>query len=374
MKKTGILLIALMVIGVGFLSGCNEQTGVTTNEEEKFVGTWYKEGGSATFFSDGSAVDPQGMANDWELKDGNLVISYEFEGTELSIIYDYSFSNNQKTLTIVRKDTGEVIVYNKEKTSNTDDDGGDEGENENISPFAIASSDVNIGSEPLTVEFIGSGTDTDGTIALYHWEFGDGETSNDQSPTHTYDDAGTFYAQLTVTDNDGATDTDTVIIIVSESLGPGSSRSNPASIGASLTYEKEDDWLYEDYKVRITLVQIIRGNQAWNMIEEANMFNDPPDTGNEYILAKIRFEYQECSDPDTQYDVSQFDFTAVSDNGKDYEWVSIVCPEPKLSADLYPGASVEGWAAFEVDIDDNPLLTFGRDYQGKDGIWFKLYY
>ena len=75
-----------------------------------------------------------------------------------------------------------------------------------------------------------------------------------------------------------------------------------------------------------------------------------------------------------EYDVSQLDFTAVSDNGKDYESVSIVCTEPKLSADLYPGASVEGWAAFEVDIDDNPLLTFGRDYQGKDGIWFKLYY
>lgn len=178
---------------------------------------------------------------------------------------------------------------------------------------------------------------------------------------------------MTVTDNEGATDTDTVVITVSESLGPGYSRSNPASIGSSLTYEEEDDWLYEDYKVRITLVQIIRGNQAWNMIEEANMFNDPPAAGNEYILAKIRFEYLESSDPDTQYDISQYDFTAVSASGKDYEWASIVCPDPKLSADLYPGASVEGWAAFEVDIDDNPLLTFGRNYQGKDGIWFKFY-
>ncbi|MEJ2126910.1 MAG: PKD domain-containing protein [Candidatus Bathyarchaeota archaeon] len=54
--------------------------------------------------------------------------------------------------------------------------------------------------------------DTDGMIVNYVWDFGDGTTSTSQNPTHIYDDEGSYTVSLTVTDNDGLTDTTTVII------------------------------------------------------------------------------------------------------------------------------------------------------------------
>jgi PKD repeat protein len=60
----------------------------------------------------------------------------------------------------------------------------------------------------LTCSFDGSGsTDTDGTIQSYSWGFGDGTTATGSHVSHTYPQAGGYVVALTVTDNDGATNT-----------------------------------------------------------------------------------------------------------------------------------------------------------------------
>ncbi|AQP46315.1 hypothetical protein BW730_00745 [Tessaracoccus aquimaris] len=55
------------------------------------------------------------------------------------------------------------------------------------------------------VTFAGTGTDPDGTIASYAWDFGDGQSSAEQNPTHVFTADGKFSVKLTVTDNRGAT-------------------------------------------------------------------------------------------------------------------------------------------------------------------------
>jgi len=52
--------------------------------------------------------------------------------------------------------------------------------------------------------------DPDGSLVAYEWDFGDGTTSEEISPDHTYVDLGPFTATLTVTDNEGLTHTTTV--------------------------------------------------------------------------------------------------------------------------------------------------------------------
>jgi PKD repeat protein len=74
----------------------------------------------------------------------------------------------------------------------------------NVSPTAAFTSSVNL----LDVTFDSSGSnDPDGTIASYAWDFGDGTTSTEASPVHSYTAAGTYTVTLTVTDNGGGTGT-----------------------------------------------------------------------------------------------------------------------------------------------------------------------
>ena len=47
--------------------------------------------------------------------------------------------------------------------------------------------------------------DTDGYIASYAWNFGDGSTSSDKNPTHVYKQEGNYVVTLKVTDNRGGT-------------------------------------------------------------------------------------------------------------------------------------------------------------------------
>jgi PKD repeat protein len=87
----------------------------------------------------------------------------------------------------------------------------------NVAPTAVAESDVTEGNGPLQVQFTGSNSsDLDGTIVSYSWDFGDGSPLSTQAdPVHTYA-PGIWTATLTVTDDRGATATDTVVIDVND--------------------------------------------------------------------------------------------------------------------------------------------------------------
>ncbi|MFC2032325.1 S8 family serine peptidase [Chloroflexota bacterium] len=67
------------------------------------------------------------------------------------------------------------------------------------------------------VTFDGSGCyDIDGTIIAYDWDFGDGNTGTGMVTTHAYAAVETYAVVLTVTDNEGLTNTDEVIVTVTE--------------------------------------------------------------------------------------------------------------------------------------------------------------
>ncbi|MSV86001.1 MAG: PKD domain-containing protein, partial [Actinobacteria bacterium] len=92
----------------------------------------------------------------------------------------------------------------------------------NVAPTASASATPSVGKVPLLVNFSSAdSTDTDGTIASYSWDFGDGTAASTAAdPTHTYTAAGSFTATLTITDDDGATDTADVAVQVNANVGP----------------------------------------------------------------------------------------------------------------------------------------------------------
>ncbi|WP_317045517.1 PKD domain-containing protein, partial [Algoriphagus antarcticus] len=87
--------------------------------------------------------------------------------------------------------------------------------NTNQAPVAVATATPESGFAPLEVVFSGVGSTDDESIATYTWNFGDGSVaSNEQNPTHVYAEVGEFTATLTVTDEEGLTNSATVAILV----------------------------------------------------------------------------------------------------------------------------------------------------------------
>ena len=100
---------------------------------------------------------------------------------------------------------------------------------------ASAAGSPTSGPAPLPVNFVGSAEGGELPYS-YSWNFGDGQTSTLQSPAHTYADAGSYGATLTVTDNSGAHSSSSVSVAVSAAILPlvasaaGSPVSGPAPL------------------------------------------------------------------------------------------------------------------------------------------------
>jgi|GEM_PF-6889283 len=114
----------------------------------------------------------------------------------------------------------------------------------NSPPTAKADVNPSNGAVPLVVQLTGTGTDPDGSIVLYEWDF-DGDGTFDWSSTttgttsHTYTAEGTYHAVFRVTDNEGAAATATAITTAVR-VGPTGSptataSANPTSGPAPLT-------------------------------------------------------------------------------------------------------------------------------------------
>ncbi len=101
----------------------------------------------------------------------------------------------------------------------SDDGGGGGGNNAPSASFTYSPTDPSPGD---SIQFTDTSSDGDGSISSYSWDFGDGSTSSSQNPTHSYGSEGTYTVSLTVTDNDGATDTASQSIDVSSGGGGGS--------------------------------------------------------------------------------------------------------------------------------------------------------
>ncbi|AOT08144.1 M43 family zinc metalloprotease [Pseudoalteromonas luteoviolacea] len=74
---------------------------------------------------------------------------------------------------------------------------------QNLAPIAVANGPYT-GEAGKDIQFSSANSsDPDGNIASYLWQFGDGQSSTEANPAHSYTEAGDYTATLTVTDNDG---------------------------------------------------------------------------------------------------------------------------------------------------------------------------
>jgi len=195
-------------------------------QEEIFVADAYVTSNITSAYSDvqggqtGIVTNSNAVVN-WEA--GNIDSDPGFTGAANG---DFSLQSNSPAVdtgTAYFEWNGSVLVNlsPSEYISTTPDMGAFEsnysGGGSNQAPVAVAVANPQSGNAPLAVQFNSEGSyDPDGSINAFAWDFGDGYTSNAANPSHTYTNAGTFDAVLTVTDDKGATGIATVTINVAQ--------------------------------------------------------------------------------------------------------------------------------------------------------------
>ncbi|WP_256290028.1 PKD domain-containing protein [Halobellus inordinatus] len=99
--------------------------------------------------------------------------------------------------------------------------------------FSHSPTDPEVG-EDVTFDASAS-EDSGGSIASYEWDFGDGSTDSGESVTHTFSSPGDYDVELTVTDDDGATDTTTQTVSVAETAAPANFQISAIDVESPVT-------------------------------------------------------------------------------------------------------------------------------------------
>ncbi len=176
----------------------------------------------------------------------------------------------------------------------------------------------------------------------------------------------------------------TITLAVANAIAATSFTDQAQPLGRTLTtiiiFGDQYDGGDELYDAKITVVQVVRGEKAWEMLKAISTSNPPPKAGFEYLLARVRFEFSARTSPSHyNYTIDETQFTAINADGAAYAAAPIAeAPMPDLQGTLKPGDSLEGWITFIVPrANRQPLMLFhanvGSVIHEGSGSLFKLY-
>ena len=97
-------------------------------------------------------------------------------------------------------------------------------------PIASFTTNATTGTAPLNIQFTDTST---GNINTYNWDFGDGTTSTEQNPTHTYNTPGTYTITETVTGLGGTNSQTQTNLITANYPAPIASFTTNATTGTA---------------------------------------------------------------------------------------------------------------------------------------------
>lgn len=161
---------------------------------------------------------------------------------------------------------------------------------------------------------------------------------------------------------------------------PGSniySRKNPAPIGTAQTYAADftNSYFYSkdaNYVANVSVTDIVRGEEAWNLILKSNSFNDEAPEGYEYIIADVSIDLiSTAKDEEKSFIYTMFNF--YSSNYEEYKGPFIIL-DGELDQKVFAGGKASGKVASIVKKDDYaPKLVFALD-ESDYGVplWFNL--
>ena len=162
----------------------------------------------------------------WVFGDGNT-------STEKNPVHTYSTAGNYLVNLKVSNENGSDSTSSKITVSEPLP------QSEPVHPLANFNANPTNGNVPLTVQF----TDSSQNVTGWSWDFGDGSTSNEQSPTHIYYTEGIYTVNLIVSNTNGtSSQTATINVQSMSSSDSGSSGgNNEGSISEGNSGESDSD-------------------------------------------------------------------------------------------------------------------------------------
>ena len=140
-------------------------------------------------------------------------------------------------------------------------------------------------------------------------------------------------------------------LIAIEPTNRGKDIREPAPFGVTVTNE---DW-------ELTITDVIIGDEAWEILHEANQFNDPPGADTDYILVKISVRY--IGQEREPFNMYSYHLKLLNGTGEEYADPVLVEPRPDFDFKMYPGAVAEGWLGYAAFKEDSGLmLRFNHTY------------
>jgi hypothetical protein len=104
----------------------------------------------------------------------------------------------------------------------------------------------------------------------------------------------------------------------------------------------------------IQVLEVKRGAEAWNAIQEANAYNSPAPEGKEYMLVKL---YVKSTHKDNEaHSVSSYDYQVTGDRLTSYTVTFVSGLEPELRATLFSGGETQGWVSYLVAEGETNLM------------------
>lgn len=140
-----------------------------------------------------------------------------------------------------------------------------------------------------------------------------------------------------------------------EPTDAGIDRDAPVPLGEMAITE---DW-------EVSVVEVVRGEEAWTMIQAAAAFNEPPREGKEYVAVKVHLRYIGTEDEAVMMWGDAFESTGSAN--VQYDLPAFFAPAPQLGAELYPGGETEGWVTDQVAVGETDIMLVFEPFFELDG-------
>lgn len=110
-------------------------------------------------------------------------------------------------------------------------------------------------------------------------------------------------------------------------------------------------------ELEVTVLNSIRGEEAWRLLVGENQFNPMAPAGKEYILNRLKCKIVAPENPTAIAKFSEFDFNYYSKEGNPYERVTVIAPD-RLGSELEVNVEKEGYLYALIDSGDVPVINY----------------